>query len=204
MLTTWKKFLSCYRSGASIFEWTITLPFTLLTVFVALYMMLMILSWTSYCALASNLAKDLNTRSTGIIYANKWINENVPGRYIINGKNAVGSEFKINKDQFYVNGQNSYTGTNLTSAYWNTLLYHVHEYGDQFYFPYTTFKQARVYFKQVDASGVHATGFDSAHTLSNYIVKVDIDYDFALFKLNFVGGDLGKLNLKSTGYGIIT
>lgn len=192
------EYLKRERSGASTFEWILTLPFTIFIVFFIFYIMLMLFSWASYGGVASNVAKDLNVRSTGLVKANHELAES--GNVIMQGKTAYNYSYTITKDQVTVNGKTS--GNALLNSYKNAVIYHMTEYKNQFYFPYTKFKSINVDFLQLNSDGTYSETFDASSTLSNVIVKVDINYEFAPF--SFMKVALPGVSLFSTGYGIIT
>lgn len=193
-----KKFLQHKRKGVSTFEWALTLPFTLLTLFIVFYIMLLIFSWVSYGGVASNIAKDLNMRSTGLIQVNK----DVGGSDVVaSGKTGYGRSYTITRDQITINGQEY--GDDITNSYKNAVVYHMREYGDALFFPYTQFKNVDVSILQMDKSGSYSKVFTFDKTLSNYIIKVDIHYEYSPLRIMKMYNALA-VPLSSTGYGIIT
>ena len=160
------------RSGASTFEWVLTLPFMITIIFIVFYIMLVLFSWASYGAVASNMAKDLNIRSSGLMQANQKVGST---NVIMQGRTAYNKSYVITRDQVKVNGMES--GNKLLNSYKNAVIYHMTEYSNQFYFPYTEFKDMNVNILQMNEDGSYTRTFDTESTLSNYIVKVDIRYD---------------------------
>ena len=187
------EYLKRERSGASVFEFTLTCPFMILLIFIIFSLMLILFSWASYGAVASTLAKDLNIRSTGLITANEKLSGT--GDVLIQGESA-GIPFQVKKSQFKVN--ESGTNSGLTGAYRNALMYSATEHADQLFFPYTRLDSINAYVKQLNNSDL-----ESSKNLSNYIVKVDIKYDFAPIKILDLM-NIPALKICATGYGIVT
>lgn len=196
---TAKSYLTKRREGASVFEWTLTLPFAMFIVGFIFYIMLLLFSWASYGAVASTVAKDMNIRSTGLSTSND-IMSNV-GEVVINGQSAVGGSFNVTKSQFKIDDATS--GNKVVNSYKNALMYAASQHANQFYFPYTRFNSMNASIRQIDSTNSYSTQLDTTSTLSNYIVKVDIDYDFAPVSL-FGLADFGKINLHTSGYAVIT
>lgn len=193
-----KSMLLKRRSGASTFEWVLTLPFMITILFIVFYIMLVLFSWASYGAVASNMAKDLNIRSSGLIQAN----EKVGGTNVImQGKTAYNKSYVITRDQVTVNGKQS--GDALLNSYKNAVIYHMTEYANQFYFPYTEFDSMNVNILQMNEDGSYSKTFDVESTLSNYIIKVDIKYKFAPVRAMGLF-QVPPINLTATGYGVVT
>lgn len=186
------------RSGASTFEWVLTLPFMITIIFIVFYIMLVLFSWASYGAVASNMAKDLNIRSSGLMQANQKVGST---NVIIQGRTAYNKSYVITRDQVKVNGMES--GNKLLNSYKNAVIYHMTEYSNQFYFPYTEFKDMNVNILQMNEDGSYTRTFDTESTLSNYIVKVDIRYDFAPVKVMGMF-QAPPITLCATGYGVVT
>lgn len=186
------------RSGASTFEWVLTLPFMITIIFIVFYIMLVLFSWASYGAVASNMAKDLNIRSTGLIQANQKVGSS---NVIMQGRTAYNKSYVITRDQVKVNGMES--GNKLLNSYKNAVIYHMTEYSNQFYFPYTEFRDMNVNILQMNEDGSYTRTFDTESTLSNYIIKVDIRYDFAPVKVMGMF-QVPPITLSATGYGVVT
>ena len=186
------------RSGASTFEWVLTLPFMITIIFIVFYIMLVLFSWASYGAVASNMAKDLNIRSSGLMQANQKVGST---NVIMQGRTAYNKSYVITRDQVKVNGMES--GNKLLNSYKNAVIYHMTEYSNQFYFPYTEFKDMNVNILQMNEDGSYTRTFDTESTLSNYIVKVDIRYDFAPVKVMGMF-QVPPITLCVTGYGVVT
>lgn len=186
------------RSGASTFEWVLTLPFMITIVFIVFYIMLVLFSWASYGAVASNMAKDLNIRSSGLMQANQKVGS---ANVIMQGRTAYNKNYVITRDQVKVNGMES--GNKLLNSYKNAVIYHMTEYANQFYFPYTEFRDMDVSILQMNEDGSYTRTFDTESTLSNYIVKVDIRYDFAPIKVMGMF-QVPHITLCATGYGVVT
>ena len=194
-----KQHLRKDRSGASVFEWTITLPFTIILFAIAMYVMLVLISWASYGSLASIIAKDLNTRSYGLQAANYTISTSIPTSVVVTGSSG-GEVYTITKDQFTVNGSTS--GNSAEQAYRNALILSAADNASMLFFPYTELKSIDVSIRQVTTSGVYST-IDMSGTLSNYLIKVDIQYYFAPFTIMGMVETL-SLTITSTGYGVVT
>lgn len=190
--------LNIRRSGASTFEWVLTLPFMITIIFIVFYIMLVLFSWASYGAVASNMAKDLNIRSSGLMQANQKVGST---NVIMQGRTAYNKSYVITRDQVKVNGMES--GNKLLNSYKNAVIYHMTEYSNQFYFPYTEFKDMNVNILQMNEDGSYTRTFDTESTLSNYIVKVDIRYDFAPVKVMGMF-QVPPITLCATGYGVVT
>lgn len=199
-----RKFLNRERKGASTFEWTLTLPFALMIVFVTIFTMLMLFSWASYGALASNLAKDLNFKVTGMRTMDEWGATNMSSGYIMAGKTSYdGATHTISLDQIRING-NANNGNDALRRYRYATAYHMKEYKDQFFFPYTNFDYVDVYVRRLSGTGAAVTVNPSeTDNLSNYIVKVDIHYTFSPVKI-MQYGQMRGVNLTASGYGIIS
>lgn len=189
-------FFSRERAGAVVFEAVLATPITLLLVGLCLFFMVLLISWTSYGGLASELASDLNLRSTGLTEANS----KVPGGNIVMSGSEGQYDYTISKDQFTINGQES--GSTLLNSYKNALIYSALHYKNQFYMPFSEFKDCNVDILQLGKDGTYNEEIPSTTTLSNYIVRVTINYGFKPFRL--LGIDLGDINIQTTGYSVVT
>ena len=196
-----KKRLQQERSGSSVFEWTITLPFTIILFAMSMYVMLLLLSWANYGAVASIIAKDLNTRSYGLIYANSTINTSIPTNIVVTGSSG-GNLYTITKDKFTING--STRGNTVEQAYRNALILAAADNADMLFFPYTQLESIDVSIKQISEDGATTySGIDLGGTLSNYVIKVDIQYYFAPFTVLGMT-ETTSLEISAVGYGIVT
>ena len=197
------------RSGASTFEWTLTLPFTIILVGFMFYMTFLLLSWASYGSLASNLAKDLNMRSIGLTEARDWVNSHPNGRI----ESGDGRVFTLD--------QVSPGRSDVESVYRNVVAYQIvnhnrlgssgdmttNDYANQIFFPYTSCKNIRLLISEVK-NGV-AVPVDKNGNLSNCVATVEITYDYCPFSLWGRYMEPGSLSLfgitmKATGYGIVS
>jgi hypothetical protein len=197
------------RSGASTFEWTLTLPFTIILVGFMFYMTFLLLSWASYGSLASNLAKDLNMRSIGLTEAKEWVNAHPNNRI----ESKDGRVFTLD--------QVSPGRSDVESAYRNVIAYQIanhsrlggsgnmatNDYANQIFFPYTSCKNIKLLISEVK-NGV-AVPVDKNGNLSNCVATVEISYEYCPFSLWGKYGEPGSLSLfkvpmKATGYGIIS
>lgn len=197
------------RSGASTFEWTLTLPFTIILVGFMFYMTFLLLSWASYGSLASNLAKDLNMRSIGLTEARDWVNSHPNGRI----ESGDGRVFTLD--------QVSPGRSDVESVYRNVIAYQIvnhnrlagsgdmstNDYANQIFFPYTSCKNIKLLISEVK-NGV-AVPVDKNGNLSNCVATVEITYDYCPFSLWGRYMEPGSLSLfgitmKATGYGIVS
>lgn len=194
------RFLNKERSGASTFEWTVTLPFTITIIFVVFFIFMILLSWISYGSVASNIAKDLNIRGTGLIQANNYMSS-YGSNTILKGRTATDYEYTITRDQVRVNHLNS--GDEVLNSYKNAVMYHMKEYANQFFFPYTKFEDINVDILQSNDDGSYTRTFDTESALSNYLIKVDIRYKFMPIQIMELTGQPG-VDLYASGYGIVT
>lgn len=197
------------RSGASTFEWTLTLPFTIIIIGFMFYLMFMLLSWASYGTLASNIAKDLNMRTVGLSEALNWSNARGSNSVIASGYGTV-----ITTDQITVEGEKS--GTTLENAYKAVVAYEFanhnkygivnNDYANQVFFPYTKFENIDLSFRRAGAGTSYSSAktLNNYTTLSNYLVKVQIIYEFMPFSFfgNYI--QIPGLTVVTAGYGVIS
>lgn len=202
------------RSGASTFEWTLTLPFTIILVGFMFYMTFLLLSWASYGSLASNLAKDLNMRSIGLTEARDWASSHSVGGGRVLAQSSDGRTFTID--------QVSPGRSSVESAYRNVIAYQIanhsrldgsagelttNDYANQIFFPYTDCKNIKL--SIVEVKNGTAVPVDDKGNLSNCVAAVEITYDFCPFSLwgrYMEPGSLsiGGITMHATGYGIVS
>lgn len=196
-----KKRLQQERSGSSAFEWTLTLPFTIVLFAISMYIMLLLLSWANYGSVASIIAKDLNTRSYGLMYANSTISETIPTNVVVTGSSG-GDLYTITKDKFTINGSTG--GNSAEQAYRNALILAAADNADMLFFPYTQLESIDVSIRQISEDGSTSySSIDMDGTLSNYLIKVDIQYYFAPFTIMGMS-ETTTLTISAVGYGIVT
>lgn len=191
-----KQFLQKKRTGVLTFEAVLTTPIIVILVGLCLFFMILLVSWTSYGSLASELASDLNLRSTGLIEAN----EKVPAGNIVMSGSTGEYLYTITKDQFTVNDLQS--GSSVLNSYKNALIYSALRYKKQFYLPFCEFKNCNVDILQLSKDGTYDTNISNTSTLSNYIVRVSINYTFKPF--SFFNFSLGEISVYTDGYSIVT
>lgn len=196
-----KKFLNKERQGTSTFEWVMTCPFSIGLVFICFFIMLILLSWASYGSVASEIAKSMNVKNAGIEKAEIWYTKKIAGNGVVitpSSPYALGGD--ITMEQISIN--DGVGDANIINKYKKVAAYHMQDTvgrQNQFYFPYTKFDNIKIYMKQLDSSGKYTSNLSSTNNMSNYIIKVDIYYQFA-----GLGLYSREANLCATGYGVVS
>lgn len=217
MKNFFKKYSNKERQGSSTFEWTLTCPFAFILVMLCFYIMLMLFAWASYGSVASEIAKSLNIKYTALEQVNKWYETSTVKSegYIMTGKTSYSSQDvsgaaasvavpnTITMNSITVN--NNQGNASLNESYKRAVAYHMLEHANQFYLPYTKFNNINVYFKQVKNNGKDVLDMTDTNNLSNYIVKVDINYNFFGLQYDVFGKkySIPGPSMNATGYGIV-
>ena len=191
-----KKYVSRERKGSMTFEWTITSPVLLGLLFIVMFMLMFVLSYANYGALASDVASSMNFRQTGIANAKAAVHGGNNGLLV---RDKQGNYLPYNC--ISVNGDTSRTD------FKDVVVYYMNQNANKVYFPFAEMQNVSVdTFRMNNASSATrvnlTSGMSTAANFANVLVKVNVKYKF--MPINFMGWTWPGMTVNAAGYSVMT
>lgn len=183
----------------SSFEFTLTLPMSMLIIFMVSFVFLLLISWINYNALAGDIARDLNFRQTGIKVAETYWKNHGTGSVILSGKDSADATNQVTWDSISVNGHKKNSG----SKYAQCIAWSMLQHPNKFFMVYSMYDSVDVSVRRTNADGSGTFVDDNFdQRMSNHIVQVDIKWNF--FPISGWGTHWDGVEMHSAGYSVIT
>lgn len=191
-----KRYVNDERKGATTFEWTITSPVLLGLLFIVMFMLMFILSYANYGALASDVASSMNFRQTGITNAKAAVHGGNNGLLV---RDKQGNYLAY--DKITVNGNAGRTD------FKDVVVYYMNQNANKVYFPFAEMNNVSVdTFRMNNANSATRVNLTSnmatASNFANVLVKVNVNYRF--MPINFMGWQWPGMTVNVAGYSVLT